>query len=184
MKTGPTTYIPAHFTAMPPPCETKTKRPRDTQVRTQGAPSLKKMKVREAIPEFIYNCPWPKQGTERKRARPPQDGGAAQAVEEDASTTAFTAMHALSDTVMPNLPRNITRNRETTLAPIPWPSLNLTTVTVSGETAVTDPTHLLPENPVLYAYPLLPAVPTHQLPCLASLPLVGSTTTSKPLNER
>ena len=93
-------------------------------------------------------------------------------------------MHALSDTVMPNLPRNITRHCKTTLAPIPGPSLNLTTVTVSGETAVMVPTHLLPENPVLYACPVLPAVPTHQnIPCLASLPL-GSTTTSKPLNER
>ena len=95
----------------------------------------------------------------------------------------ITAMHALSDTVMPNLPRNITRKRETTLAPIPGPSLNLTTVTVSGETAVTVPIHLLPKNPVLYAYPVLPAVPTHQTPSRASLPL-GSTTTSKPLNER
>ena len=64
-------------------------------------------------------------------------------MEGDAPTTAITAMHALSDTVMPNLPRNITRKRETTLAPIPGPSLNLTTVTVSGEKVVTDPTHLL-----------------------------------------
>ena len=92
-------------------------------------------------------------------------------MEGDAPTTAITAMNALSDTVMPNLSRNITRNRETTLAPIPGPTLNLTTVSVSGETTVTVPTHLLPENPVLYAYPVLPAVPTHQITCLASLPL-------------
>ena len=68
-------------------------------------------------------------------------------MEGDAPTTTLTDMHALSDTVLPNLSRNITRNCETTLAPIPGPSLNLTTVTVSGDTAVTDPTHLLPENP-------------------------------------
>ena len=88
-------------------------------------------------------------------------------MEGDAPTTAITAMNALSDTVMHNLPRNITRKRETTLAPTPGPSLNLTTVTVSGETAVTVTTHLLPVNPVPYAYPVLPAVPTHQIPCLA-----------------
>ena len=70
-------------------------------------------------------------------------------MEGDAPTTAITAMHALSDTVMPNLPRDITRNRKTTLAPIPGPSLNLTTVTVIGDAAVTDVTHLLPENSVL-----------------------------------
>ena len=64
-------------------------------------------------------------------------------MEGDAPTTAITAMHALSDSVRPNLPRNITRNRETTLAPTPGPSFNLTTVTVSGETTVTVPTHLL-----------------------------------------
>ena len=122
-------------------------------------------------------------GDKEEANKTPQDGGAIQAVERDAPTTAITAMHTLSDTVMPNLPRSITRKRETTLAPIPRPSLNLTTVTASGDTAVTEPTHLLPENPVLYAYPVLPAVPTHQIPSLASVPL-GSTTTSKPLNER
>ena len=65
---------------------------------------------------------------------------------------------------MSNMPRNITRNRETTLAPIPGPSLNLTTVTASGDTAITDPTHPLPENPALYACLVFPAVvPAHTI---------------------
>ena len=119
----------------------------------------------------------------RMRTRPPQADEAAQAVEGDARTTAITVMHVLSDTVMPNLFFNITQSCETTLAPTSGPSLNLTTVTASGSTAIMEPTHLLPEHPELYACPVLPAVPVHIIPCLASYPL-GSTMTSKPLNER
>ena len=117
------------------------------------------------------------------QTRSPQDEEAAQAVEGGARTTAISVMHILSDTVNLNPFLNITRNREITLTPIPGPSLNLPTITASGYAALMDPNHLLPEHPELYARPVLPAVPAHIIPCLASFPL-GSTTTSKPLNER
>ena len=51
---------------------------------------------------------------------------------------------------MPDPFLSITRNRETNLAPIPVPSLNLTPVAASGSMASTEPTHFLPVHPEIY----------------------------------
>ena len=180
-KTSTSPDIRAHFAAVTLQSSAKPKRIRDAQVRSYGEPSLKKLKAQAAIPEFLSTRPW-QQGTKRKRARTLPEEGAAAVVDGAALTT----FHVLADLAMPALYVNVLNNCSPTRAPIPGPRLNLTTVTASsGSTASTEPTHPLP---VLFVHTQVPvglAIPVYpvNVVSLSSLPF-GTTTISKPLNER
>jgi hypothetical protein len=182
MKTCASTDIRAHFVAVPTQGNAKSKRPRDAQVHNQGEPSLKKQKAREAIAGLLCNCPWQPEVKQRKRKRTQLDEGAASAMEGDASLTSPTLLHDMSDTVLPPLYLNKVPNDVLTRAPPLGPRLNLITVNVSGSTATTEPTHVIPDHTYFPASLALPVVPVHVV-SLSSLPL-GNTTVSHPLNER
>jgi hypothetical protein len=181
--TSTSSDIRVHFAAVPPEVCLKTKRTRDVQVRVLGQPSRKKLKALAAIPEFIRHCPR-RQGTKRKRTPPLLTGEAPASVEEVDLTT---AMHVLSDTVMPPLYVNVPNTCSPTRAPLPGPSLTLVTVNVHvpGSTGAMEPTQFLPDLFVHTQLPVGLAVPVFSVNVvsLSSLPS-GSTTISKPLNER
>ena len=103
-------------------------------------------------------------------------------MEGDASLTSPTLLHDMSDTVLPPLYLNEVPNDVLTQAPPLGPRLNLITVNVSGSTATTEPTHVIPDHTYFPASLALPVVSVHVV-SLSSLPL-GNTTVSHPLNER
>ena len=71
LMTGSTSDIRSHFMTVPTHSGMKTKRPRATQVRSCGEPSLKKLKAIEAIPGLLRHCPWRqgRSGNEQERCR-------------------------------------------------------------------------------------------------------------------
>ena len=180
-KTSTSPDIRAHFAAVTPQSSTKAKRARDAQVRSHGEPSLKKLKARAAIPEFLSNFPW-QQGTKRKRARTLLEEGAAASV---GGAALSTVMNVLSGTFLPPLHVNVPNNCLPTRAPYLGPSLTLVTIPACGSTASTEPTHLLPVLCVRTQLPVGLAEPVVHVNVvsLSSLPL-GTTTISNPLNER
>jgi len=180
-KTSTSPDIRAHFAAVTPQSSTKTKRARDAQVRSHGEPSLKKLKARAAIPEFLSNFPW-QQGTKRKRARTLLEEGAAASV---GGAALSTVMNVLSGTFLPPLHVNVPNNCLPTRAPYLGPSLTLVTIPACGSTASTELTHLLPVLCVRTQLPVGLAEPVDHVNVvsLSSLPL-GTTTISNPLNER
>ena len=93
---------------------------------------------------FNYGLFKKKMTRKRKRTRP--DGGAAPTVEGDASLISPMLIHDMSDTVMPPLYLNEVPNDVLTRAPPLGPSLNLIIVNVSGSTATTEPTHVVPDH--------------------------------------